>query len=41
MNAFIEERCCLLQNEINGQTKQRQESIGVLESELESDMPRL
>ena len=41
LSAFIEERVALVQNEILGQVKQRQESVSLLESELESDFPKL
>ena len=41
MSAFIDERCSLLQNEVNKQVKDRQESIAVLEGELETEFPGL
>ena len=41
MVAFIDERVALLQNEIIKQIKSRQENINLLESELESDFPKL
>ena len=41
MANLIEERCSILQNEIMRQSKERSESVGQLESELESDFPKL
>ena len=41
MIAFIDERVSLLQNEIVGQIKVRQDCVNLLEGELESDFPKL
>ena len=38
---FIDERCSLLQNEIMKQSKERTEQVGLLETELEADFPKL